>query len=241
MMTEAVRIHREMKQEIVTCKLPPGLSLSELEMCAQFDGSRTTVREACRRLCDESLMQIAPFRGYTIPALTIEEYRNLFELQTVVEPAVAAFAAERATPEQLKEITNWGTYEYRPGQKSSYYTFLECNKNFHIAIAAASRNQALLSIVTNVQTRLMRYYYQVIVMDSYGAQLVDEHRDLLRALAAHKPEVARAKALDHLVKTAERSNKVDLRAVNFPEVFAENGAPRAKRTSKPSNRVLTQV
>ncbi len=129
-MTEAVRIHREMKQEIVTCKLPPGLSLSELKMCAQFNGSRTTVREACRRLCDESLMQIAPFRGYTTPPLTFEEYRNLLKLQTVVEPAVAAFAAERATPEQLKEITNWGTYEYRPGQKRAITRFWSAIKVF---------------------------------------------------------------------------------------------------------------
>jgi hypothetical protein len=32
----------------------------------------------------------------------------------------------------------------------------------------------------NVQTRLMRYYYQVIVMDSYGPELVAEHHDLVR-------------------------------------------------------------
>ena len=81
----------------------------------------------------------------------------------------------------------------------------------------ASRNQALLEIVTNVQTRLMRYYYQVIVMDSYGSTLVDEHRELVRALSSRKAEVARARALDHLNKTVERSQKVDLRFVNHAE------------------------
>lgn len=216
-MTEADRIYREMKQEIVTCKLAPGLSISELEMCMQFNGSRTPVREACRRLCNEFLMQMIPFRGYNLPSLTIEEYRNLYELQTIVEPAVAAFAAERATPEQLKEITGWASYEYHAGQRNSYYTFLEYNKNFHIAIAAASRNQAFLEIVINMQTRLMRYYYQVIVMDSYGSALVDEHRELVRALSSRKAEVARARALDHLNKTVERSQKVDLRFVNHYE------------------------
>ncbi len=89
-MTEAQRIYKELKQDIVTCKLAPGLSISELEMCNRYDASRTPVREACRRLGDESLMQMTPFRGYSITPLTIEEYRNLHELQTVVEPAVAA-------------------------------------------------------------------------------------------------------------------------------------------------------
>jgi DNA-binding GntR family transcriptional regulator len=214
-MTEAQRIYKELKQDIVTCKLAPGLSISELEMCTRYNASRTPVREACRRLGNESLMQMTPFRGYSITPLTIEEYRNLHELQTVVEPAVAALAAERATLEQLKEIDSWATYEYKVGQRNSYYTFLEWNKNFHICIAAASKNQSLLEIVTNAQTRLMRYYYLVIVMDSYGPQLVAEHRELVRALRSGKAELARARASDHLENTIRRSMKVDLRSVNL--------------------------
>ena len=35
------------------------------------------MREACRRLANEGLVQIVPFRGYTITPLTIEEYRKL--------------------------------------------------------------------------------------------------------------------------------------------------------------------
>jgi DNA-binding GntR family transcriptional regulator len=214
-MTEAQRIYKELKQDIVTCKLAPGLSISELEMCNRYAASRTPVREACRRLGDESLMQMTPFRGYSITPLTIEEYRNLRELQSVVEPAAAALAAERATPEQIKEISDWATYEYQVGEKNSYYTFLEWNKNFHISIAAATRNQSLIQIVTNAQTRLMRYYYLVIVMDSYGPQLVAEHQELVRALRSGNADLARARASDHLENTLKRSMKIDLLAVNL--------------------------
>lgn len=213
-MTEAKRIYGELKQEIVTCVLAPGLSISEQEMCDRYHASRTPVREACRRLCDESLMQMIPFRGYSIPALTIEEYRNLHELQMTVEPAVAALAAERSTPAQIKEIETWASYEYVVGEKNSYYTFLEWNRNFHICIAAASRNQAFLDVVKNVQTRLMRYYYLVIAMDSYGPELVEEHRNLVRAIKSGNPELARQRAGDHLSNTVRRSMNVDLRMAN---------------------------
>lgn len=253
-MTEAQRIYKELKQDIVTCKLAPGLSISELEMCNRYDASRTPVREACRRLGDESLMQMTPFRGYSITPLTIEEYRNLHELQTVVEPAVAALAAERATPEQIKEISNWATYEYKVGQRNSYYTFLEWNKNFHISIAVASKNQSLLQIVTNAQTRLMRYYYLVIVMDSYGPQLVAEHRELVRALRLGDAELARARASDHLENTVKRSMKVDLLSVNLPSENRMNmdysdwlwktpslGAKRTKRQGLTRTRKLVQI
>jgi DNA-binding GntR family transcriptional regulator len=223
-------------------------------MCTRYNASRTPVREACRRLGDESLMQMIPFRGYSITPLTIEEYRNLHELQSVVEPAVAALAAERATQEQLKEIEDWAAYEYKVGQKNSYYTFLEWNKNFHICIAAASRNQSLLEIVTNAQTRLMRYYYLVIVMDSYGPQLVSEHRELVRALRSGNADLARARASDHLENTVKRSMKVDLRSVNLPAETQVNtdfsdwlwktpsiGAKRTKRTAVTRSRQLVKL
>src|ERR1700761_7426459 len=79
-MTESSRIYWALKQDIVTCTLKPGLSISEQEMCLRYQASRTPIREACRKLCGESLMQMIPFRGYSIPPLTFEEYRNLNEL-----------------------------------------------------------------------------------------------------------------------------------------------------------------
>jgi DNA-binding GntR family transcriptional regulator len=214
-MTESKRIYRELKQDVVTCTLAPGLSISEQEMCERYRASRTPVREACRKLCEESLMQMVPFRGYSIPPLTIEEYRNLRELQAAVDPAVAALAAERATPKQVKEMENWASYEYNVGQRNSYYTFLEWNRNFHICIAASTRNQAYLDVVMNVQTRLMRYYYQVIVMDSYGPELVAEHHDLVRAIKSGNPDLARQRAEEHLTNTARRSVNIDLRSVTY--------------------------
>jgi DNA-binding GntR family transcriptional regulator len=235
-MTESSRIYRELKQDIVTCTLEPGLSISEQEMCDRYKASRTPVREACRKLCGESLMQMIPFRGYSIPSLTIEEYRNLNELQAIVEPAVAALAAERATQEQIKEIESWASYEYHEGQKNSYYTFLEWNRNFHICIAAATRNHAFLDVVRNAQTRLMRYYYLVIVMDSYGPELIEEHQQLLRAIRAGNPELARTRATEHLANTSRRSVNVDLRSANFgvDKLVREETGPLPKTPARAS-------
>lgn len=213
-MTESSRIYRELKQDIVTCTLEPGLSISEQEMCDRYKASRTPVREACRKLCGEWLMHMIPFRGYSIPRLTVEEYRNLNELQTIVEPAAAALAAERATESQMKEIESWAGYEYHEGQKNSYYTFLEWNRNFHICIAASTRNDAFLEVVRNVQTRLMRYYYLVISMDSYGEELVEEHQQMVRAIKAGNAEMARRRAMEHLTNTNRRIIDIDMRSAN---------------------------
>src|SRR5260370_16818960 len=99
-MTESKRIYKELKQDVVTCTLAPGLSISEQEMCDRYRASRTPVREACRKLCEESLMQLVPFRGYSIPPLTIDKYRNLRELQAAVDPPLPLLPPAPPTPPQ---------------------------------------------------------------------------------------------------------------------------------------------
>jgi DNA-binding GntR family transcriptional regulator len=214
-MTESSRVYRELKQDVATCVLTPGTSVSEADLCKRYITSRTPVRDACRRLADEGMIQIIPFRGYIITPLTIEEYRNLHEVQLVIDPMSAGLAAERATPDGIKEIEHWASYEYHPGQKNSYFTFLEWNKHFHIAIAKASGNQALVDIVSNMQSRLMRYFYLVIVMDSYGPQLVNEHHGIVRAIRAGNVQAAKERATEHVANTVTRSTNIDVRSASI--------------------------
>jgi DNA-binding GntR family transcriptional regulator len=209
-MTESIRVYRALKQDIITCELSPGTPVSEAELCQRYGASRTPVREACRQLKDEALLQIIPFRGYFIAPLTISEYRNLHEVQLVIDPTVAGLAAERASSQQIREIESWSEYEYHAGQKTSYCTFLEWNRNFHSKIAEASGNDTFVDIVANLQTRLMRYFYQVISMDSYGHQLVEEHRDIARAVKRRNPELARQCAAEHVRKTIQRSARLNI-------------------------------
>jgi hypothetical protein len=61
----------------------------------------------------------------------------------------------------------------------------------------------------------MRYFYQVIVMDSYGHELIEEHQHLVRAIKERNPDLARARAIEHLTNTSRRSANVDLRSVNY--------------------------
>ena len=215
-MTEGSRVYARLKQDVATCVLAPGSSVSEAELCKRYEASRTPVREACRRLCDEGMVQIIPFRGYIITPLTIEEYRNLYEVQSILDPMIAGLAAERANPDQIKEMERWASYEYYPGQKNSYYTFLEWNKQFHIAIAEATGNRAMIEIVSNMQARLMRYFYLVIIMDSYGQQLVAEHHEIVRAIRTGDAQAARERAAEHVTNTVSRSSNVDVRSVSMP-------------------------
>lgn len=203
--TSSHRVYGHLKHDIVTCEFLPGKSLSEQELCRRYHTSRTPVREACRRLEKDGLIRIIPFRGYFVAPLTMAEYHSLNEVQLIVEPAAAALAAQRATPAQLKQIHGWAEYVYHIGNQKSYYTFLDRNFNLHVGIANASGNESLVEIVSAVHTRLMRFFYLVISVDSYGPELVAEHREIVRSISNRDPEGARQRSAEHIVHSVQRS------------------------------------
>jgi DNA-binding GntR family transcriptional regulator len=240
-MTESLRIYVALRNDIISCELKPGASLSEAELCARYKASRTPIREACRRLQEEALLQIVPFRGYFVAPLTFDEFRNLNEMQLVLDPAAAAMAAERATEEQIANIERWANYVYHAGQKSSYETFLEWNRNLHIEIAAASGNELMAEMTSHLQTRLIRYFYLVISMSSYGKELVDEHHAIVRAIKARKPDQARDRATEHVIRTIERTSRVTIpsvgRARDLPNSSSgrtSNSSPRVPGARRPT-------
>lgn len=210
--TSSQRVYRRLKHDIVTCALTPGSSLSEQALCRRYHTSRTPIREACHHLEKDGLIKIVPFRGYFVASLTMAEYHALNELQMIVEPAAAALAAERVSPDQAKQIRKLAEYGYRVGDQKSYYDFLERNYRFHAAIAEASANDALLKVVSEVHTRLMRFFFLVISVDAYGPTLVNEHLAIAKAIASHDPEQARQRSLEHIVRTLQRSANLLLSA-----------------------------
>lgn len=205
MVTASLRLYRSIKQDIISCDLRPGSLFSEGEMCRRYKASRTPVREACRRLEKEGLIKIIPFRGYFVAPLTVGEFHSLQEIQLIIDTACAAWAAKRASPEQVRAIERMANYEYHLGVPTSYSTFLQRNLDFHVGIARATGNEHLAEIANDVHTRLMRFYYLVISMDKYGPELVQEHRHVVGAIRAGNPGEARKKMAEHVINGIRRS------------------------------------
>lgn len=203
-MTSADRLYQSLKQDILTCALAPGSTFSEGELCQRYRASRTPVREACHRLEQESFISVIPFRGYMVASLTFAEFRNLHEVQLTVDPATAALAAERATPQQIKGMAAGAKYEYKGSVKSTYFRFLQRNFDFHIAIAEASQNDHFVKICQSIQTRLLRYFYLIIAMEEFGRELADEHLDIFEAIRSRDAALARQRSMDHVMNSLRR-------------------------------------
>lgn len=228
-------LYHRLRQDIVECELTPGKSFSEAELGRLYGAGRTPVREVCRRLEHDGLMRITPFRGYAISPLSVSEFQDLEEMQLIFEPAAAALAAKRASPQEIGAMCELAGYEYRIGDKASYREFIRTNYQLHCLIAQSTRNSRLIDVVGNIHTRLMRFFYLGLSFEAQGATLMGEHVALVEALKTRDAKAARRKAAEHINKAIARSATRLVGAIRFGEaVFeaAQHGEPSSLRIGR---------
>src|SRR5947209_261990 len=136
-------VYAVLKQRILSCALPPNERLVEKNLCADLGVSRTPLREALNRLSHEDLIWFRPHAGYRVAAITLDGFRNLIELRSVVEPQAAALAAARATAADIAALRACATLPYDPNDEQGFVDYCRANARFHLAVVRSAGNPLL--------------------------------------------------------------------------------------------------
>ena len=106
--TKADEIALALEEAIVSGELAPGSVLRQEQVSAQYEVSRTPVREALRRLAALGLVSFEANRGFRVRTLSRSEMYEAFLLRAELESLVTGIAAERITEEGLDELERGG-------------------------------------------------------------------------------------------------------------------------------------
>jgi DNA-binding FadR family transcriptional regulator len=226
------RLHREpmraLIEEIVEGDPPPGRMLpKEVDLVDRFGVSRGVVREFLRGLEERGLVAVKHGRGATVLPDTYWDMFNpdviaalldssraagvlgeYLECRRLLEISAAGLAAERATAEQLVDLSDalermTAAAVQAPGSPSAEDRYHEADVAFHRAVIAAAGNRALGGMTEPVQRALAAARRPLARPDQRIDRSLPEHRRILAAIAARDPEEARAAMRDHLL-TVER-------------------------------------
>jgi len=193
-------------------KIKPGDQLpAERELAETFRVSRTSVREALRALETQGLVISRTGMGTFIADLPIESLMatlatllteekdlltDVFEMRKLIEPQIAALAAERATQtdiERLKKIL-----AKQRGQVEEGKTGVEADAEFHYSIGQATQNQALEKLVSGLMEILSRSREESLQTPGRSQASLDSHYKILSAIEDHDQESARLAMLYHI-------------------------------------------
>jgi GntR family transcriptional repressor for pyruvate dehydrogenase complex len=192
------------------CRLPP-----ERELAGMFGVSRSSLRQALKVL--EIMGVLSQYVGNgtylsdgapTLLAQPLEflfvmdgiSYPELFEARMVVEPEIAARAAQRAASEDLTRLRH--TLDVLAGRGLSLERMIEADLEFHDAIFQAAGNRMFRLLFATVHRALLNSMLHTAERGSVRDTL-RFHRAIYSAIEARDSSRARQAMADHIKEAAD--------------------------------------
>lgn len=188
---------------------------SERDLGERLGVSRNVLREALAGLQHVNVIETRGKRRVATPARarTMLVRRSsgddepigldsVTEVRRLLEPEVAALAAERATSSTITEIARWNELmadAHERGEK-----VIEYDSAFHIAIARAAANPMLIEVVGLLADAYSEGRERSFSPKGAVEDALEEHRKLIHALRAREPAQARNAMRRHLKHVARR-------------------------------------
>ena len=212
-------IVEQVRQAVLTQRLPPGTRLPEVALGEIFGVSRSVVRRALTRLAADHVVDQRPNQISRVRAPSVEETRETFDARRLVEGEVAALLAGRLGEDALEALAAEAEAEAAAHARGDEPARIEHSLALHHRLAELSPNRVLGAMLTDLILRtsiVIALYKRASLASCY---LAGDHARLLDALAAGDAEGARAALAQHLVNLeglldlGPRGSGTDLKAI----------------------------
>jgi len=186
----------ELARRILDGEFAPGEHLREIELSAQYQVGRHTLRAAFDGLVRRGLLQRARNRGVFVRQFTPQDMAEIYELRTALEAqAFRTLAARRSVPEAAREaIARYRTLNSRSPRR----LVVEADLAFHRAIVVATGNSRLARVHEDLQAEIELCLAQLAHSYATVRELAAQHGELLEAVESGRPAKAEAAIREHL-------------------------------------------
>jgi DNA-binding GntR family transcriptional regulator len=204
----ADRAYRELRDRLITLRIPPGSPIDEDVIGRELAMGRTPVREAIKRLALENLVTVFPRRGTFAAEINITDLAHVSDVRAQLEGHAAYRAAERVTAAQRAELSALLEELQLSRGNDEVESLMELDARVHRFIYRCAANPFLEETLTRYFNLSLRIWYLVIDRLPHLFARVHEHQDVLVAIAAGDAELAQDILSGHIA-TFER----EIRAV----------------------------
>lgn len=209
------RVHEEVAKQLermILNKLQPGDKLpAERELAEMLGVSRSSIRDAMRRLQLIGLVEPRQGAGTVVREISSETLvsplanviaqkkhtvNELLDFRIMIEPPLAARAAEHASAEQVAKMDEILTRQARLLQAG--HLAVEEDAEFHYTIAQASGNSVMLKVLDTVMDMLRETRSLTLQTEGRPAKSLAGHKRILAAIKKKDAAAAEAAMRQHI-------------------------------------------
>ena len=198
------KVAKNIEELVLNKKLKSGDKLpNEIDLSLELNVSRSTIREAIKILVSKNILEVRRGKGTYIgenPGIVKDPLGvkfmnkkdlllNLFEARLIIEPEIAAIAAERITDSNLIELEK--VFNKMKEDILADRDHTENDKNFHNVIAKSTKNPIIQRIIPIITDSVIAGYNETKNIPKSGMSVLESHEKMYYALKDRDVESSR--------------------------------------------------
>jgi DNA-binding GntR family transcriptional regulator len=195
--------YESLRAAIVSGDIAPDARLVEADISATFGMSRGAVRTALIRLEQDGLVVREPHRGARVRKVSDEEAVEILEARAVLEGLAVRQTAARIDEDGAARVKACLARHGELLDAGDLLGASDANADLHATLLELSGHRTALRLIHALSSQTVRYQYRTILIPGRSAASVAEHRAIVDAVVAGRPDEAEAAMRSHLFNVAE--------------------------------------
>jgi GntR family transcriptional regulator, trigonelline degradation regulator len=223
----------KLREAIVSGVFKPGQRLLEQNLCDRMGVSRTSVREALRRLEAERLITMTPNRGPSVTQIAWSDAQAIYEVRALLEGEAAALFASRVTKGELAEMKLALADFERAVSIESPLERLSATERFYSVILRGCANPVIGEIIQGLVARINFLRARSMSLEGRARHSAVEMWRMYDAIEKRKPDAARKAAVEHVTAACAAAREAFQSEEDSSVISSESAAYHAHRPRAP--------
>jgi GntR family transcriptional regulator, rspAB operon transcriptional repressor len=192
------QIYRILRKSIIRLERAPGVPLSEKDICATFNVSRTPVREALQRLAEEDLVDVFPHSGTYVSRISFKEAEEGFVIRNALEIESVRRAAVHITDAQISDLQDIIKRMRLIVAENRLADYIDEDDALHESIASYSTLPRIWKFISLAKVHLDRMRQLSAPVPGHLAEVTEQHAAIVQALSRRNAQQAELAMRIHL-------------------------------------------
>ncbi|WP_294095094.1 GntR family transcriptional regulator [uncultured Cetobacterium sp.] len=176
-------VYRTLKENIINFSYVPGDMISEPEICAAFEMSRTPIREAFIKLSEDNLVSIYPQKGTFISKINVARLDEAIFMRDSLEKSVFKVAINKLSAEDITELRKLvkfqeGILEFGSDIKEFFYL----DNQFHATIFNKCGFSTIWNSIENISQDYNRFRFLDTISKINATKVIEQHTAIIEAI-----------------------------------------------------------
>jgi DNA-binding GntR family transcriptional regulator len=185
-------------KKIMSMEYYPGDYITDAQVVAELNISRTPAREAFQQLANEGLLLSEARRGWRIYSLSMKDIEDIFDIKCEVEGLVARNAARNPNEEHCQKLIEYLARMRQASLDDDVDAWMEMDSAMHHLLYLMAQNERAEKIIKHLNLQWHRLRKGFINLRGRLDLATDEHEKVVKAVVKGDPEEAELAMQNHL-------------------------------------------